>query len=186
MALITRVRTIWTGVAGSPAYTNLYSIQGSLDTVTLHTATANFFNGIRDQVSTGTVMTTEGDVALIDSVTGEIVGVESVPEIANTGAGSGGRVPGADNILLRWFTGDYIGGRQIRGRTYLPYMRSGAITASGQVLGTSATAIENSASAYRIALGGSAVVYSPKNGVGVQITSSSVWNEWAVMRSRRD
>lgn len=186
MALISRVRVLWTGVGGSPAYTNLYVARGTVTASQAVTAVAAYMNSISALVTSSCTLTTEGDVAVIDTATGNIVGVDTGTSVVKPGTGGAGQVPSANQVLVRWLTNTYLGGRQVRGRMYLPYFASGAVGTNGQVTGATQTAVNNATSAYITGLTGQACVFSPANGVAVQISGYNVWNQFAVMRSRRD
>lgn len=185
MAILNRVRVVWTGVAGSPAYTNLYSLSGAVTPGAAVTYTDNLMNVLKGWVNTSVTITTEGDVAQVDSATDQIVGVSTVSPMTRTGSGTGSAFPPANQILVRWLTGSFAGGRQIRGRMYIPYLTTGAATGSG-VNPAAITSINGGVSSYLTAMGPAAVVYSRKNHSSPAISSFSVWNQFGVMRSRRD
>lgn len=177
---------IWTGVAGSPAYTNLYAVAAGPSVGALLSNVNALCTGLAPQIANAVTMTVEGDVAQIDTATRQIVGVTSGTTTTVAGSGSG-VVPLADQILVRFLTGAYIGGRQVRGRLYIPYARSAAVnSATGLVASAVSTPIQTAIGAYLTSVGPAAVVYSPKNGTAVSISSANVWNQFAVQRSRRD
>lgn len=186
MALISRVRTVWTGVGGSPAYTNLYVAQGTVTPAAAQAAVGNFIGSLKGEIVSACTATIEGDVATIDTATGQTVGVTVGTSTVIPCTGGASAAPPANQGLIRWLSNTYVGGRQIRGRTFVPYLRTAAIGTNGQIVGTTQTTFLNAASAYLTSLTGQAVIFSPKNGIAVQVNTYSVWNQVAVMRSRRD
>lgn len=185
MALVHRVRCVWTGVAGSPAYSNFYIQSGAVSAASAQAAVSSYMNSVRVACNTGVTVTIEGDVALVDTATDSIVGVTSTSTTSFPGSGTGSPMPPANQILIRYLTGTFIGGRQVRGRFFVPYLTTGSIS-SQVVAPATITAMQNATSAYITGLTGNAVVFSRKNGVPVPITAWSTWNQVAVMRSRRD
>lgn len=184
---LNRVRVVWTGVGGSPAYTNFYTNNGLVTASNAQSAVIAWCNSIKTTITNAATMNIEGDVALIDSVTDSITGVTSVGSSSVVGTVSTGRVPGAVQIVVRRLTGSYAGGRQIRGRLYIPYAGAGVIAATGVVSPTTVTNVNAAMTAYKGALiAGADVVYSRVNKTGYAVTSDVVWNEFGVMRSRRD
>lgn len=187
MAILNRVRIVTTGVAGSPSYMNLFSSAVTVSPVVAHAAAAAFANGFKTaQVSTVT-NTVEPDVAAVDTTTDSIVGVTSVPQVSYVGTGGPNLLPPATQIVVRWLTGAYAGGRQIRGRTFIPYIATVTQAPSGQLTAAAITNMNSAVNAYLAAIGpNGAVVYSRKNLGGFLVSSYSVWSQYGVMRSRRD
>nr|CRY96808.1 hypothetical protein [uncultured prokaryote] len=186
MAILNRVRLLTTGVAGSPAYTNLYSLNGAVTPLVAHTAAAAMANSLKTHQNSNISVLVESDVAQLNDATGALVGVVSVPSATYVGSGVGGPLPQANSILIRWLTSSYVGGRQIRGRTYFPYPTAATMNTAGTVAASVITSFNGAVNAYLTALGPAAVVYSPKNATSVPITTASIWTQFAIQRSRRD
>lgn len=180
-----RVQQIATGVAGSPYYLTAYfdSTQGTAQAAAtawreaIGNAAANFVAPYTYQPISF--------VDLVDPVSGNTVGVEtvSVPLIAFTA--SGDPLPPATSLLLRWRTGVYIGGREIRGRTNIARLDEAAATA-GVVTAANLAAWQARQDALISSLTCQHVIYSPKNGLWANSLSGTPWNQFAVLRSRRD
>nr|CRY97448.1 hypothetical protein [uncultured prokaryote] len=185
MGLMHRVRTVWTGVPGSPAYTNLYAVLGDGTPGEFHDAVSSMIGSLSSVVDQDVTWTVESEIPVIDTVTGEVQSVEAVVPTTGTGETHDGLLPPATSILMKWRTGVFLAGRQIQGRTYLPYIGAN-VSADGNVYPASITSVRNAMSVYVTALDGQAVVWSRKNGVAVPINSWDCWNKFAVMRSRRD
>jgi hypothetical protein len=94
-------------------------------------------------------------------------------------------LPAATSLLIRWRTGQYASGKEIRGRTNIPGICESLSTngtpdpALITTWQTRATALLSSANARH-------VVWSKKNGGACVTSSASPWTQWAILRSRRD
>lgn len=57
----------------------------------------------------------------LSTTTGELIGAWAEPTVyTGTGTISGECVPDAAQVLVRWDTGNIVGGRFLRGHTYIP------------------------------------------------------------------
>lgn len=186
MGLI-RIRSVWTGVAGSPYYTNqFFSASNSAEAQDAMDAVLTLWNVFTNYLRTPLRVDAEPFVPSINVATGAIVGGYDLdPGTGVQFTSSGDLLPPATQMLIRETTGVYAGGRQIRGRSYMPGWGEGANSVNGTVDTATRTLVQG---AFNDLLGGSAVpvVYSPKNGQAEPITAYSVWEQWSVLRSRRD
>lgn len=129
----------------------------------------------------------EPEVETIDPATGDLLGLTAVTTWTKTGSvGSASALPNAVMGLIRWRTGVFIGGKEVRGRTFLPGFASGFVTADGNVPSAQLTSMTTGANLWRDAGDNASVVYSRVHGVAHPIISASPWNEYATLRSRRD
>lgn len=132
-------------------------------------------------------MFAEPEVETINPVNGELVGLTAITPWTKTGSvGSASALPNATMALVRWRTGVFIGGKEVRGRTFLPGFASGYVTADGNVPTAQITSVTAGANIWRDAGDNASVVYSRVHGVAHPIISASCWNEYATLRSRRD
>lgn len=184
MATIRRVRTVFTGVAGSPYYHSMYwpASKSTEDCVTDTAAWADLMAGVMsDQVD----YLTDGLVVNLDSATGEAIGAVAVDGIAGDGNVAGELLPPANQILIRLATGVYVGGRQIRGRCFVP-----AITVDTDVDGAVnpgvVSGLSDDVATYLGGLEDAPLVWSRKTGAAPPVAAGSVWGQFAVLRSRRD
>jgi len=180
-----RVTQVATGVAGSPYYltgyfdSNAGTAQQACDAwrALLSAGVATYCSGLIFQAIT------EGQE--VDPVTGNIVNLPPMTAAAVTFTGAGDPLPPATSLLLRWRTGTYIAGREIRGRTNIPRMAE-----TDNLLGVPTAGLITTWQGRQTALFATAnarhVVWSPKNGVWAASISGSPWGQWAVLRSRRD
>lgn len=107
-----------------------------------------------------------------------------------TGAGavkSGESVANATMVLLQWRTGIYKDGREMRGRTFIPGLNT--LSLDDGELGATARGIFLAAAQGLVDSGVGLSVWSrPKDGTpgsSAPVTIAGVWNELAVLRSRR-
>lgn len=183
-----RVRTVLTGVTGSPYYSNLYfGGDTSGEAQAAVTAVDNFLTNTANLLCTPMVWTVEGEVPQIDPATGDILQVFSVGDETGAATASEEAAPLASQLLCRFRTGVYIGGRELRGRMFLPYIGISAIS-DGVVFPTTATALNadlltllTDASA-----AGNLHVWSRTHGQSAEVSSAACWGQLAVLRSRRD
>lgn len=181
-----RVRTVFTGVAGTPWYSNLYyddqdpgGPEGAVE------ATRAFWARITTLISDLVSWTVEGDVAAISPGTGQIENMFTVPSQAGSGSDAAQPLPWATQGLARLETGAYFGGRRIRGRVFIPGPTEdesaiGVPAPSyGTLLNTAITELIGSTDA-------SLVVYSRKNFIQTPVVAGGAAPYWAVLRSRRD
>lgn len=201
MATLARVRTIFTGVAGSPWYSNLYFRDdgGTPVANAASTAVATFWGSLNAQMLQGTTYTVQPEIPRIDDTTGQIQEMTtSTVKTANSVSGAE-PLPFASQGLIRWTTGSYVDGRQVRGRTFVPALLEGS-NANGVPNSTLQTVMLNAANALIADAGTILVVWhrpkytsvpgSPpvleRPGSSANVSAASVWGQWAVLRSRRD
>jgi hypothetical protein len=124
-------------------------------------------------------------VATVDSTTGDITALTAVTSQTGTGGSVGDALPYATQGLVRLRTGFFVGGKEIRGRIFIP-----GLTETDSDIGVPSSFVVgawNTAVAALIADANSVLlVYSRKHAAGEAVVSGSAWNKWAVLRSRRD
>lgn len=186
MVNINRVRVVWTGVAGSPYYTSLYTLAGALTAEQAADDAEALVDACRFQVSNQVTARIEQEVAVIDAATGLIVSVEAVPGATLPMSGGSSVSSLATQGLVRLLTGQFAGGRQIRGRVSWPAVPPSAIGPNGRPTADYLSTMDSSWAAYLVLTGPAAVVWSRKNGIAVPISQATTWSEFSVLRSRRD
>lgn len=191
------VRSVSTGVAGSPYYTNLYFNASASDVATVLGRVRNFWVALAPQMRSALITNVESEVREIDPVTGNVISIQTGPEQTPVAGGNVGTVaPPANQGLIRLTTSGVRRNRRVRGRIFIPGVPSAAINASGQANGPYQTALTDAATALRATTGGvQLVVWSrpieitgPVVVPGQQspVIGASAWQEFAVLRSRRD
>lgn len=185
MADLYRVQIVSTGVAGSPYYTTFHFL-GSAGSASQAAVDAAGFWGVCDgYMSSSLTWDLDTAVETIDSNTGNVIGVTDVSPASGTGAAAGDMLPPSNQGLVRWRTGQYVGGREIRGKTFLPAQME-ANSTSGEPTSTMITGVENGALALWSSPNSQLVVYSRTYNAYAPVSSGSMWGRWAVLRSRRD
>lgn len=182
-----RVRTLWSGVAGAPLYTNHHFL-GLLDASTAAAAVANvedFWNALEPSISSAFTYVIEGDVYEIAEASGEPTGVEVVTSVTGGGTNAGDGLPHANQGLISWSTGVFIAGRQLVGRTNVPGPTESSSNALGVPLGPYVDAL-NAAAVAMLASAPSLAVYSRTAGVAHAVIGGTGRDYFAILRSRRD
>lgn len=177
-----RLRVNWTGLNNGFSVLHFGDAAGNGQVAA--DAVEDWLDGIRTQMATVQNMVVDTEVEEVDPATGQVTGVESVTTILKTGQQAGEPVPQVAQALVRWRTGQYVAGREIRGRTFIPGLGRGTITIGGELTGVASLALQNASTAFVAASG--IGVWSPARATFQLATVASVWNEFAVMRSRRD
>lgn len=185
-----RVETTITGVAGSPYYIVGYfdSEAGSPDAAigAWHTFITGSTTGTAAGFPTDATIRTSNLVPVIDPVDGGTLSVAIGDVISQAGANTGPRTPPATQMLMRWRTGVYANRREIRGRTNLPCVMEEASTAMGVVEPSVVTGLNGRAADLLADADAVHVVWSKKNGVWADTTAGGLWDQFSVLRSRRD
>lgn len=176
---------VWTGVAGLPAYSNFYFLNGAIEQQEAHNAVGSLMGSLQNFVRTGVTMTVEGSVPTIDSATGNILSEEELVTDTFNGADPTEPLPPAVQLLVRYRTQAFSNGRRVQGRTYLPCMTQ-TVNDSGKVGEAQRTAISGYFSSFFTATANGLVVWAKTSGGVAPVSSISIWDQFAVMRSRRD
>ena len=191
------VRSVATGVAGSPYYTNLY-FNGDPGNVNIALGRVRqFWVDLAGVMRTGLVTNVESEVRVIDPASGDVTNIlVGGEQTAVASSGSGAIAPPATQGLIRLQTSGLRLNRQVQGRIFIPGVTSAAVSAQGTALTAYQTTLTNAAAALRATTSGvQLVVWSrPRPLIGPvglpgqasPVTGASAWQEFAVLRSRRD
>lgn len=144
------------------------------------------------RISTGLTVRYLPEVLAINDATGALVGqFAAVPGAATVGTDAGELLPAQTQGLIQWNTAGVVGGRRVRGHTYLPFPCEG----SNDSLGRPVSAYTTSISGFGTNMLGSGATAStnviwhrPVGGAGgssYPTTSSIARSTWSVLRSRR-
>jgi hypothetical protein len=181
------MRTTITGVTGSP-YVSTQYFTGSTDSEAASAASAvgAFFTSIKQKWPTTMSFMVEPFCDVINDATGELVAIANIGGgVSGTGTSAGVPLPWATQGLLRLSTGTVVGGRLLRGRIFVP----GTTEIDSDVGVPTATytgALTTAYAALVTALPGKLRIWSRTNGTSALVSSASPWNQFAVLRSRRD
>jgi hypothetical protein len=181
-----RVTTTFSGLTGAP-FSNVLHF-GGLDITDAGDAVAAagaFWGAIDAIMVTECTWAVSADVEVIDPPTGNLLEVLNATAVTGGGGTTSAQLPGAVQGLIRWRTGQIVGGRELRGRTFVPGLAV-AVNSDGTVQTGHAATIKSAADAL-IAVGTPPFgIYSRTHGQLEPVVSSSVWSQFAVLRSRRD
>lgn len=208
MTDLLRVTTLLSGgwVAGGGVVTHHF-IAGSTTGAQATSAVFNFWNYNPGIFVSGTKFSVQAEVEQIDDATGDLLGVLSgtASSVTASGAGEGG--PPATQGLIRWRTGVVEDSREIRGRTFLPAVPvsqiddgrpiagyiSAATTMAGLLVSDASTtlAVWRRPRPFRPQVGVKGDRwYLPQQleraGSSAAVVTYSLWDSFAVLRSRRD
>lgn len=197
MSLV-RVQTVWTGVAGSPYYTNLYCI-GPLATNNgndMATAWRTFLNTLQATLRTGLVATIDPELLEFDETTGIVTGAGNTIQAPVSFSGLGDALPPANQALIRWTTAGIVHNRRVRGRTNIPGGLEASSAPDGSLLPGAITSLQSAATAFLTTMSGRFRVWAqpfegtadnpPRPGSMHAVTGSQIAPFWAILRSRRD
>lgn len=188
MTSIRRVRTVFSGVAGTPWYSNFYftlvngTVQDHLDLV------GAFWGAVDARIIPDVTWETESDVAVIDDATGQLTGIETGTGPSGVGSQAGIMLPASNQALVHWLTGSFLNGRQLRGRCFIPGLTETDNDAGGTLSATAQSVIQAAADALvtNSATPGPLRVFSKSGFTSATVSSADVPTKWAVLRSRRD
>lgn len=103
------------------------------------------------------------------------------------GVGIDGPVSNASMLLLQWRTGDYVDGRELRGRSFVPGLSTTNLV-GGEVRDTARATAANAADALAKSDQGFCIWRRPKDGSPGStrpVQTGNAWREMAVLRGRR-
>nr|CRY97445.1 hypothetical protein [uncultured prokaryote] len=184
---IRRVTTEFTGYDGTPYYNNLYFTEvGATDVQDTIDNVESFWDEMLYYSASTILAKIQGDVAQIDEETGETTGYLYGTSGTAVGEGSVPYHPPSVQLLLRLRTGAVVGGRRLLGHVFVPALSTavGNEAPSAPISATFETAANALASGTTSS--GPWLVWSKKHGATAAVTSTSVWEKYAVLRSRRD
>lgn len=199
-----RITVQWTGFPGAPGYSNFFfsADPGFWDGGILNPDAEVAAESARDRVidafdacrvwfPSGIQLETSGEVALIDSGSGETVTSLDIDTRSVDGYAQGDSdFAGPVGAVVNWRTNDFRFGRRIRGRTFLVPIATSSFEDDGTLTSSARDAFRDFGSTM-IGSGGPALgVWSrPRDGGGgvfATVTNSTVPDLAAVLRSRRD
>nr|CRY96866.1 hypothetical protein [uncultured prokaryote] len=181
-----RVETIINGLQGSPYYNRLHygsdEFDGEIGAEGAADAVRSLWAAIAAVMHNQSVIQVQPEVAQVDDNSGETVAVFITDQAPIAGALSTERLPSSQQILAQHRTGVYVGGREVRGRTFVPGVTESA-NDSGRPIAATRTTV---AAAFNTWFAN----HNPSGGVlGVNgftpVTATTVWSEFAFLSTRR-
>lgn len=187
MADIIKIQAVWTGFTGAPGYTTWYFGAG---TTTQSVQMRAFFDAIKGLIPSTVSVQVGSTGLLIEDSTGAATGTWTTAAqtvVVGTAVGTYSAPAGA---VVNWLTSAYIGGRRLRGRSFLVPLSGNVYQNDGTLGTTSLGTLQTAATAEVTASGTSFIVWKrPVGGAGgtqSPVTSSIVPDKCVVLRSRRD
>lgn len=178
-----RVRTSLVGIPGSPYLSTIYFGDGETAQAAADKA-AELWVIFEQAMSSNAAWSVDPVVATLDAATGELTGTEEVAGSNGQGDIAGEWLPPATQVLVQWRTGTFVNGRELRGRTFIPGVFQNA-NDNGVLSSTVRTALSTAIAGWLTA-GPVPLIWSRAHLVSSLVSSASVWNQFAVLRSRRD
>jgi hypothetical protein len=186
MAGVYRVRTTLLGATGAPWLNTLWFDFTGGTAQQAATAAGAFWTTIKASQASAISFATEAAVSTISTLDGKPTAVTNTTPVTGVGAVGTDRIPPIVQALCRLRTGVFVGGREIRGRFFVPGLTEAASDATGNPTSTVLTAINGALTTLVGDANSILVVYSPTNFRIDPVVSADAWNQWATMRSRRD
>lgn len=190
MASILRHTAVWSGTPGLPGYTQFYQLpheEVSSSAQTGHVYLAAFFDALASLIPDDVTVTLDPVVQRLDEVTGDLLGELTVetPEAPIVGTYVSGWLRQM-GVLVEWSTGVYIGGKRLRGRTYLVPLGNIEDSDGTLPVGT-LSQIQAAANGIPGPDVGFSVWHRPVNGAGGashEMTGATVRDKACILRSR--
>nr|CRY97418.1 hypothetical protein [uncultured prokaryote] len=180
-----RFRTVFTGVAGTPWYSNIYFRQGGASVDDCGAALTTFWEAVDAVIFTGVDWAIESAVPILEDSTNEITSVTSWAGADGSGANAAEPLPYSNQAVILWNTGLYTGGRQLQGKCFVPGLTQTA-NDSGQLLAATQATIQTAALALVNDASSVLTVTSPTNLTSGIVNDTVVSRVIGVLRSRRD
>jgi hypothetical protein len=182
-----RIRVAWVGMSGGPSLTTHFFVGDDNQAAATEARNlVNAFWGVVDNNISSTLSWSIDTTAIVMTAAGVIT--NAFPVAAGTGQGSDTteKLPDANQGLIRWETGTFINGRRLRGRTFVPGLTEGWVSA-GQLSTTAQTNWNTAAATFAVnGTNASLAIWSRVNSSVSAVDSGSAQLKIAVLRSRRD
>ena len=124
-------------------------------------------------------------VRKVNVASGEPVGLSNTTPATGTGGSGNGPIPLASQGLVRWLTGVFVDGRELRGRLFIPGVQ-GARTENGRPTSTFLSNVAGFVNEFLSNYESSFVIYSRAHRQMENVPAASIWGQWAILRRRRD
>jgi hypothetical protein len=169
-------------------------------------AHVGWWNALKAYVASGTTISVQGEIEELDHTNGELIGITAATGATISCTGSGGMLPPHVQGLVRWRTGVYHDGREIRGRTFIPgqcvSLASGGAPVIGMITPVNAACAALITSPAQLVIWRRERQLRPAQGTpGLpgylpelphrfgqfqEVLTGTMWDKFAILRSRRD
>lgn len=177
-----RIRTNWSGIAGSPFVTTMMFDASVATPQEQADDVLAFWDGLQSHIQQDLSYTIDTVIDVVDPVTGNTTGVESVTSTLNAGLSASDPLPLGTQAYGITNTGVWQGSRQMRGRVYVPGCTE-TDSVQGGIESTFVDAILNGITG--LSVGAGLCVYSPTYSVWHPIISTSRPTGWARLTTRK-
>lgn len=185
MPSLRRVEVPWTGLTGLPGLSVFYTDAASDVTTNL----ATFFNAIKGAFPAGLQWSIPSSGDEIDVATGLLTGGWAGGTAAVVAAGPNTSYAAGVGAFVRWGTPLIVGGRRLKGRTFLAPLLSSLYDSSGTIDNANLGAMQSAAST--LAAAGKLVTWhrpsagAPTGGASATVTSAQVPDQVTWLKTRR-
>ena len=182
-----RIKVNWAGLGGGP-YLSTFYFSDTFDQTHVDNARGGvnaLLNTYRSLMASGCTITatTADNIDLAGVLSGSLALTTPINLASN---GSGNWLPRVAQHLVSIRTGSYLGGRELRGRIYLPQPLVSTVDSGGNPSTSFATTMNTALTTFRTTSGYTPVVWSKHAGANSTWQSAVIAPYVAVMRSRRD
>lgn len=198
MTELFRHKTLWTGFAGGPAVTTLYSTA-----IPVPSSIKTFYTAIKTQMPIAVTWTIQGAGDKIEDSTGALTGAwSSGPDTTENGSATTSNYAAPAGVLVRLTTSTIVNRRRLKGRIFLVPCVNGVFDTNGTLVTGNLNTFQAAATALVSSFAGSLVIWSrPFKGrpaVGTKpalparagsngiVTGAVIPDYVTVLRSRRD
>jgi hypothetical protein len=182
-----RIETTFTGLTGAPYYNRLHFLDSGGPDETFAVAAQNavytFWQATAEVLSNNLTVQVQPEIVSLVENSGQPEAVYIQQRSPVQGTNTEEELPFTSQLLVQFRTGVYVEGRERRGRMYLPGLTE-LDNENGRPTGAIQSGIANDATALA-EHNPPLCVYTPAKGAAV-VSGVSVWNQWAILRSRRD
>lgn len=189
----------WTGFTGAPGYTNLYFRDfdtGEMDQTTVDGAVSKvdtWIGFVLSRLPNTVTLRVNPVIEIVEETTGALTRFMNATTLAaRTGVGTG-NYSASSGACVNWYTNVVRNGRRIRGRTFLVPFAGNSLGPDGTLDNTGLTNLTTNTAALIAAAGdGDLGVWArptapgASDGVWAVVTSFTIPDKAAVLRSRRD
>lgn len=142
MATIDKATVTWTGYVGAPGYSNFFATPDGNVATRIHA----FFTSLKPYLPSSVVITVPNGGDSLDSATGAVTGTWAItPAPALITGGSTSEYAGGAGLSVTWYTDGIVGGKHVRGRTYICPLNSASYENNGTLGSACLTAARNAA-----------------------------------------
>jgi hypothetical protein len=187
MADLHQVRTLFTGGGVTGGGVNTMHFWGSGGTAQQAvTAVGAFWNAVDPYMSSLVAWETDPEVSAIDDTTGNQIGVTITTPVNSAGTDSSGISTLQTQALVKLRTISIVGGRELRGRIFIPGIPKSLITSTGGVSTTLSSVVNTAAAALIADANSKLVVFSKTHFTSAEVLNALCWTKFADLASRRD